>query len=119
MKNIIENIIKYILQVLALSAGIVLFTSSLSVLVGSLVEGYFYTGHVFRASLAMGMLILAVGILILIKPEGLKREKLLDHSNYAQVVHERREIKRKRAMETLIVGIVVTLIAGFLEIFLG
>ena len=114
-----KNIIKYILQVVGLSIGIVLFVSALSVLFGSFVEGHFYMGHVFRANLAIGMLILAIGILILIKPEGLKNEKLLDHSNYAQVVHERREIKRKKAMETLMVGIVVTLIAGFLEMFLG
>lgn len=115
---LLKKILKYAAQIILISVLIVAVISVLAILLGSISVGYFYTGYVFRASLVTGVVILAMGILTLIKPIGLKKEKLLDHSNYAQVVYERREEQRKRAVEILLLGSIITIIAGFLELLL-
>ena len=111
----------YIRKTLLLSTSIILFVTIASLVYGRVVVGVFTFRYVFLFNFIVGAIIILLALVVLIVPvEFSKRtSKLIDHSNYASTVVEKRENKRKTAHEILYLGICIIIIAAVAQLILS
>ena len=111
----------YIRKVLLLSTSFILFITIVSLVYGRVVVGALTFRYVFSFNFIVGAIIILLALVVLIVPvEFSKRtSKLIDHSNYASTVVEKRENKRKTAHEILYLGICIIIIAAVAQLILS
>ena len=110
--------IKNLKKNLALSATIIIITAISSVIISSISAGNFIFNYIFISNFVVGAVVLLAGILQFLKPIWLKKSNLIDHTNYKEILIEKREEQKQKANEILIVGISIILITGIIEIII-
>ncbi|MCL2588514.1 MAG: hypothetical protein FWD84_03795 [Oscillospiraceae bacterium] len=84
---------------------------------GGVVHRQFVIRYAFDANFIVGAIIILIGLImhmIPVRPRG----KLVDHSNYTEVLMERRENKRKRAYDMMYLGMFVIFIPAVVQFLL-
>ena len=111
----------YIRKVLLLSTSFILFITIVSLVYGRVVVGVFTFRYVFSFNFIVGAIIILLALVVLIVPVEFSKRggKLIDHSNYASTVVEKRENKRKTAHEILYLGICIIIIAAVAQLILS
>jgi len=111
----------YIRKVLLLSTSFILFITIVSLVYGRVVVGLFTFRYVFSFNFIVGAIIILLALVVLIVPVEFSKRggKLIDHSNYASTVVEKRENKRKTAHEILYLGISIIIIAAVAQLILS
>ncbi|MCL2221304.1 MAG: hypothetical protein FWC20_00510 [Oscillospiraceae bacterium] len=92
---------------------------------GRMAAGFFTLAYIFRANFLVGAIIVMIGLVIFMIPtrltvhHKLKDNKLIDHSNYASFMMEKKEQKRKLAYEFIYLGICIIAIAALVQLLLS
>ena len=92
---------------------------------GRIAVGFFTPAYIFRANFLVGAIIIMVGLVVFMIPtrltiqHKLKDNKLVDHSNYASFIMEKKEQKRKLAYEFIYLGICIIAIAALVQLLLS
>ncbi|MCL2592774.1 MAG: hypothetical protein FWD82_05355 [Defluviitaleaceae bacterium] len=73
---------------------------------------------VFIANFAVGAIILAAAILRIIAPVIVKKDRLTDHSTYAEKHSAIRETKHKKGYEMLFIGLLIIVFTAILELLI-
>lgn len=114
MKNIIESFKK----VISYSVGSIISTSLLSALF-SFFKGTDLIKTVFNANYIISAIIMTIGVLGFFMPIRLKKSnRLVDHSNIADVLREEKDIKLADSLINISWGICHIVLAGILEIII-
>ena len=110
-----ENIKKIIwvsLQlIVAISLGAIIY--------GFIAHRHFTVRYMFPANFLVGAIVIMIGLVVFIVPVRPKAGELIDHSNYAEVMMERREHKRKKAYDIMYLGMFIILIPAILQFLLS
>jgi len=107
-----------IIKVISSACWIVLAVTFISIIAGSFSHGHFTTAYVFNSNIIVGAVIIAVGIMLYVKPTYLGIERgIVDHSNYGSKFVEKRDEKERNANEILMIGITIIIIAGLIQLF--
>ena len=81
--------------------------------------GGFTLRYLFTANFLVGSIIILTGLVVYILPIRPKLTKLIDHTNYAKTVLQKREEKRKKAYEMLYLGMCIILLPAVLQLLLS
>ena len=71
---------------------------------------------IFNACFFVGIIIIGVSFVVMILPSRALFEKTIDHSNIVDRTKEYRERKMERAYSVLIMGIMIILITGIIQV---
>ncbi|MBM7615245.1 hypothetical protein [Alkaliphilus hydrothermalis] len=105
-------------KTLVLSISSILLLSILAVIYSLIKQGAMLK-NVFNFNYVIACIIVVYGLLSFFVPINLKKSnRLVDHSNYAQVHREEKEDKLTGAMESLWWGISNILLVGIIEVIL-
>ena len=117
----VKDKLVYIRKITLLSIRFIFFITMGGLVYGRVVTGALTLRYVFLANFIVGAIVILVALVVLIMPvEFSKRSsKLIDHSNYASTIVEKRENKRKTAFEILCLGIGIIIIAAVIQLLLA
>ena len=109
-----------------LSSVICIAVISVAALIyGRIVAGFFTLAYLFPANFLIGAIIIMAGIVAFMIPTRLtlgfklKDNKLIDHSNYASFMMEKREQKRKVAYEVIYLGMGIITTVAIVQLLLS
>ena len=91
----------------------------MSIVYGFIIRGYFTLAYIFTANFLAGVIVIIIALVYLILPAGIKFDKLTDHSTLVERISDQRKEKREKAYEFLLLGILVIIITGFLQLLLS
>ena len=111
--------IKDIKKNLGLCILIIIVTAIASIIISSITSGRLSFDYIFISNFVVGGIISAAGVWQFIKPTWIKKGPLIDHTTYKDVLMEKREEKKVKAIEILIIGIGIILLAGVAEIIVS
>lgn len=94
-------------------------TAIASIIISSITSGRLSFDYIFVSNFVVGGILSTSGIWQFAKPVWLKKGPLIDHTTYKDVLMEKREEKKVKAIEILIIGIGIILIAGIAEIIIS
>lgn len=107
------------------SALAIAVTCIAALVYGRVVAGFFTLVYIFRANFLVGSVVIMVGLVVFMIPtrltafHKLKDNKLVDHSNYASYLMEKKEQKRKLAYEFIYLGICIITITALVQLLLS
>jgi len=105
-------------KILVLSISSILLFSILAMIYSLIKQGDMLK-NVFNFNYVIASIIIVYGLFTFFVPINLKKSnRLVDHSNYAQVHREEKEDKISGAMESLLWGISNILIVGIIEMII-
>jgi hypothetical protein len=112
-------------RTLLLSAICIVVICVGALIYGRIVAGSFTLVFLFPANFLIGAIIIMAGMVALMIPTRLtvllklRNNKLIDHSNYAEFIMEKREQKRKVAHEFIYLGMSIIAITAFVQLLLS
>ena len=113
-----NNRVKKYIKILQTSAIITVIVATVSIIYAFFTLGYFSFAYIFTANFVAGTFIIAAGLIIYVKPARMRGDKLLDHSTVDRLI-EQKDFKRTWAYEILYTGVLVVVIAAFVEYVLS
>ncbi|MCL2574280.1 MAG: hypothetical protein FWE34_07010 [Defluviitaleaceae bacterium] len=116
-KNKPKQLVASVLNILRLSAVLVSAVAIISIVYGSIMHSCFWPFYIFTANLAVGAFVILAGIVLFAWPTMLKKSKLIDISNHAEMHLEAKARKREKAyllIYTGIGGVIITVLAQYI-----
>ena len=113
-----QTLLKKTKKILVLSISSILLLSILAMIYSLIKQGDMLK-NVFNFNYLMASIIIVYGLFAFFVPINLKKSnRLVDHSNYAQVHREEKEEKISGAMENLFWGITNIVLVGIIEVII-
>ena len=113
-----HNICKKICKSLFHSIIVIILLSVAALFYGRLTLGFFTLRYLFPAYFLGGSVIILMGLIVIFLPFRIIG-KLVDHSNYAQVIMAQKEKRRLLGGEFVYLGIAVVVMAAALQVLLS
>jgi len=112
--------IKRYFRLIVLSLGIVGIVAVLGLIFGLITQRRFDMQYMFVANFFVGVLVVGAGIFYMFIPSSMmqKGDKLFDHTTFAERSYKARERRQKTATNLLIIGIMMVLLTGLIELIL-
>jgi len=109
------------LKLLPVSLGLIIIIAAFSIVYGFIAHGSFTMRYVFNANFLVGIILIAVGIVIMFIPTifSLWKEKLLDHSTYVEKSYDSREYRQQKARMILWLGLFNIVLTGLIQLLLS
>ena len=112
---------KRYLKLLVVSLIFISSVSVFSIFFGFIAHGFFTIRYIFDANFTVGVAAIAGGIFYMFFPSSMlsKGDRLTDHSTFAERSFNARKRRQKIAMDILLVGICIIVLAGLVQILLA
>ena len=110
---------KGFLRVIAISLLLILITSAMAAAYGFISSG-FNLRFLYNANFLTGAVIICTALIGLAFPSGIQKpNKLTDHSTFTERHMEQREQKRKKAYGFLLIGIMMIVKTGIVQLVIA
>ena len=120
-KDIMKNFFRYVIRLLGISLMFVGIATALGLIYGFILHTAFTPRYIFDANFAIGVAVILAGIFYMFFPSSMlqKGDKFLDHSTFVERSFKSRKRRQSLAMEILLVGILVIIIPGLIQVWLS
>jgi len=109
---------KRFFRTISTAATLVLIVAAVALVYSLIAHGRVNMNYMITANLVVGALIIAAGLIILIRPIRKGDDALMDSTTYIERTQDAREQKRKWGYEMLFTGLAAVLVTLVLEVVL-